>query len=53
MSGNVHLVRRSFEALRAWDVDALLNLYDRNVEFLPLTGNPRRGSGAESNPACA
>jgi ketosteroid isomerase-like protein len=38
MSARVELVRRSFEAMAAWDVDALLRLYDPNVEFLPLTG---------------
>jgi ketosteroid isomerase-like protein len=38
MSEKVDLVRRSFEAMSAWDVDALLRLYDRDVEFLPLTG---------------
>jgi ketosteroid isomerase-like protein len=35
---NVALVKRSFEAMRAWDVEALLRLYDPDVEFLPLTG---------------
>jgi ketosteroid isomerase-like protein len=38
MSENVELVRRSFEAMAAWDVDALLSLYATDVEFLPLTG---------------
>jgi ketosteroid isomerase-like protein len=38
MSDNVELVRRSFEAMAAWDVDALLRLYDTDVKFLPLTG---------------
>jgi ketosteroid isomerase-like protein len=38
VSENVELVQRSFEAMRAWDVDALLALYDPDVEFLPLTG---------------
>jgi ketosteroid isomerase-like protein len=38
MSENVALVRRSFEAMGAWDVDALLRLYASDVEFLPLTG---------------
>jgi ketosteroid isomerase-like protein len=38
MSENVALVRGSFEAMRAWDVDALLRLYAAEVEFLPLTG---------------
>jgi ketosteroid isomerase-like protein len=38
MSENVELVRRSFEAMGVWDVDELLRLYARDVEFLPLTG---------------
>lgn len=38
MSENVELVRRSFEAMSAWDVDELLRLYAPDVEFLPLTG---------------
>ena len=38
MSDNIELVRKSFEAMRAWDVDALLRLYDTEVEYLPLTG---------------
>ena len=38
MSDNVALVMRSFEAMRAWDVDALLQLYHPDVAFLPLTG---------------
>jgi ketosteroid isomerase-like protein len=38
MSASVELVRRSFEAMAAWDVDTLLRLYDPDVEFLPLTG---------------
>jgi ketosteroid isomerase-like protein len=38
MSENVALVRRSFEAMCEWDVDALLRLYAPDVEFLPLTG---------------
>jgi ketosteroid isomerase-like protein/nitroimidazol reductase NimA-like FMN-containing flavoprotein (pyridoxamine 5'-phosphate oxidase superfamily) len=38
VSGNAELVRRSFEAIGAWDIDALLELYHPEVEFLPLTG---------------
>jgi ketosteroid isomerase-like protein len=38
MCDNVELVRRSFEAMSAWDVDELLRLYAPDVEFLPLTG---------------
>lgn len=38
MSENVALVRSSFEAIAAWDVDRLLQLYATDVEFLPLTG---------------
>jgi ketosteroid isomerase-like protein len=35
---NVELVRRSFEAISAWDIEALLQLYHPEIEFLPLTG---------------
>jgi ketosteroid isomerase-like protein len=45
MSENVALVRRSFEAMGAWDVDALLELYDTDVEFLPLTGTRVESGG--------
>ena len=38
MSERIELVKRSFEAMSAWDVDGLLDLYDPDVEFLPLTG---------------
>jgi ketosteroid isomerase-like protein len=45
VSDNVELVRRSFEAMSAWDIDELLRLYDRNVEFLPLTGTRVESGG--------
>jgi uncharacterized protein len=45
VSENVELVRRSFEAMRAWDVDALLELHDPDVEFLPLTGTRVESGG--------
>jgi ketosteroid isomerase-like protein len=45
MSDNLELVLRSFEAMRAWDVDALLRLYDPDVEYLPLTGTRVESSG--------
>jgi ketosteroid isomerase-like protein len=45
MSENVELVRRSFDAMAAWDVDGLLALYDRDVEFLPLTGTRVESGG--------
>jgi ketosteroid isomerase-like protein len=35
---NVSLVKRSFRAIKDWDVDALLRLYDPEIELLPLTG---------------
>jgi ketosteroid isomerase-like protein len=38
VSDNVELVRRSFEAISAWDIDALLRVYHPEIEFLPLTG---------------
>jgi ketosteroid isomerase-like protein len=45
VSENVDLVRRSFEAMSAWDVDTLLRLYDPEVEFLPLTGTRVESGG--------
>jgi ketosteroid isomerase-like protein len=45
MSNNVALVRRSFEAMRVWDVDTLVRLYDPDVEFLPLTGTRVESGG--------
>jgi ketosteroid isomerase-like protein len=45
MSDNVALVRRSFEAMRVWDVDTLVRLYDPDVEFLPLTGTRVESGG--------
>ncbi len=35
---NVEVARRTFEAIGRWDIDALLKLYDPEIEFLPLTG---------------
>ena len=45
MANNVELVRKSFEAMSAWDVEALLRLYDADVEFLPLTGTRVESGG--------
>jgi ketosteroid isomerase-like protein len=45
VSENVDLVRRSFEAMKTWDVDALLRVYDQDVEFLPLTGTRVESGG--------
>jgi ketosteroid isomerase-like protein len=45
VSENVELVRRSFEAISVWDIDALLRLYDQDVEFLPLTGTRVESGG--------
>jgi ketosteroid isomerase-like protein len=45
MSDNVALVTRSFEAMCAWDVDALLQLYHLDVQFLPLTGTRVESGG--------
>jgi ketosteroid isomerase-like protein len=45
MSDNVALVTRSFEAMGAWDVESLLQLYDPEVEFLPLTGTRVESGG--------
>jgi uncharacterized protein len=45
VSDNVELVVRSFRAISAWNVDALLRLYDPDVELLPLTGTRVESGG--------
>jgi ketosteroid isomerase-like protein len=35
---HVEIVRSAFDAIRRRDLDALLALYDPEIEFLPLTG---------------
>ena len=35
---NVEIVRKSFDAIGRGDLDALLALYDPDIEFEPLTG---------------
>jgi uncharacterized protein len=35
---NVEIVRKSFDAIGRGDLDALLELYDPDIEFKPLTG---------------
>jgi ketosteroid isomerase-like protein len=45
MSDSVALVRRSLEAICAWDVDTLLELYAPDVEMLPLTGTRVESGG--------
>jgi ketosteroid isomerase-like protein len=42
---NADVARRSFEAIGRWDIDALLELYDPEVEFLPLTGTRVESGG--------
>jgi ketosteroid isomerase-like protein len=45
MSDNVALVRRSLEAICAWDVDTLLEVYAPDVRMLPLTGTRVESGG--------
>jgi ketosteroid isomerase-like protein len=45
MSDNVAVVRRTLEAICAWDVDTLLELYDSDVQLLPLTGTRVESGG--------
>ena len=45
MAENVDVVKRSFEAIRAWDIDALLRLYHPEIKFLPLTGTRVESGG--------
>jgi ketosteroid isomerase-like protein len=41
----VEVVRQSFEAIGRWDIDMVLELYDENVEFQPLTGTRVESGG--------
>ena len=41
----VEIVRLTFEAIRRWDLDALLKLYDAEIKFLPLTGTRVESGG--------
>lgn len=45
MFDNVAVVRRSLEAICAWDLDTLLELYDPDVQLLPLTGTRVESGG--------
>jgi ketosteroid isomerase-like protein len=42
---NVEIVRSSFDAIARWDIGALLELYDPEVHFLPLTGTRVESGG--------
>jgi ketosteroid isomerase-like protein len=42
---NIEVVRMTFEAIGRWDIDALLRLYDPEIEFLPLTGTRVESGG--------
>jgi ketosteroid isomerase-like protein len=42
---NVEVVRLTFEAIGRWDIDALLKLYDPEIEYLPLTGTRVESGG--------
>jgi ketosteroid isomerase-like protein len=35
---NIQIVQLAFEAIRRRDIEGLLQLYDPDIEFLPLTG---------------
>jgi ketosteroid isomerase-like protein len=45
MPDNVDLVRKSFEAICARDIEALLGLYDPDIQFMPLTGTRVESGG--------
>jgi ketosteroid isomerase-like protein len=42
---NVEIARASFDAIGRWDIDALLELYDPEITFLPLTGTRVESGG--------
>lgn len=41
----IEIVRLTFEAISRWDIDALLKLYDAEIEYLPLTGTRVESGG--------
>ena len=43
--GNVEIVRKSFAAIARGDVKGLLELYDPDIQFLPLTGTRVESGG--------
>ena len=45
MSDNVELVKRSFQAIRAWDIEGLLRLSHPEIEYMPLTGTRVESGG--------
>jgi len=46
---NVEIVRRSFAAISEGDVEGLLELYDQDVQFLPLTGTRVESGGYQGH----
>jgi ketosteroid isomerase-like protein len=42
---NAEVARRTFDAIGRRDIDALLELYDPEIEFLPLTGTRVESGG--------
>lgn len=42
---NAEVARRTFAAIGRWDLDELLELYDDEIEFLPLTGTRVESGG--------
>ncbi len=42
---NVEIARRTFDAIGRWDIDALTELHDPEIEFLPLTGTRVESGG--------
>jgi ketosteroid isomerase-like protein len=45
VSDNVELVKRSFEAIRSWDIEGLLRLCHPEIRFMPLTGTRVESGG--------
>ena len=45
MDAKIDVVRQSFAAICAWDIDRLIELYASDVEFLPLTGTRVESGG--------
>jgi ketosteroid isomerase-like protein len=49
---NAEVARRTFEAIARRDIDALLELYDAEIEYLPLTGTRVESGGWRARHIC-
>ena len=50
---NVEVVQASFAAIARGDLEELLELYDPDIQFLPLTGRRSRAVATPATQGCA